>query len=168
MSTHIGTHIDAPFHFDNEGKRVNELAPELYVGQARVVHLPAAQSIGPGDFSDTDLQGVTRLLIRTGAWPDRQTFPDSIPFVEPELAAYLAHFGIQLIGLDLPSVDPLDSKELHAHHALSQHGIHILEGVVLDEVQPGDYELIALPLPLVEADGSPVRAVLRELTDSRS
>jgi arylformamidase len=78
------------------------------------------------------------------------------------LAAHLSAFGIRLIGLDLPSVDPLDSKELSAHHELASHDIHILEGLVLDDVAPGDYELIALPLPLVEADGSPVRAVLKK------
>ncbi|MGE5704929.1 MAG: arylformamidase [Clostridia bacterium] len=166
MSTHTGTHIDAPFHFDNEGKRVIQLDPELYVGPARVIHLPEPSLIDIDDLRDVDLKGVTRLLIRTGGWKDRQAFPKSIPFVEPELASYLAGYGVRLIGLDLPSVDPLDSKELHAHHALSQHGIHILEGIVLDDVLPGDYELIALPLPLVEADGSPVRAVLRELTGS--
>ncbi|MED1796245.1 arylformamidase [Brevibacillus nitrificans] len=163
MSIHTGTHIDAPYHFDDEGKRVIDLDPELYVGPARVVHVSVSQSIGINDLKDVELEGVTRLLIRTGAWVDRQAFPQTIPHLEPDLAAYLAQYGVRLIGLDLPSVDVLDSKELPAHHELTRHGIHILEGIVLEEVQPGDYELIALPLPLVEADGSPVRAVLREL-----
>lgn len=163
MSTHIGTHIDAPYHFDNAGKRVIELDPELYVGTARVVHLDGCSSIGMTALRDVSLDGVARLLVRTQAWQDRRTFPQQIPPVEPELAAYLAEKGVRLLGLDLPSVDPLDSKELPAHHALARHGVHILEGLVLDDVSAGDYELIALPLPLVEADGSPVRAVLREL-----
>ncbi|KQL48554.1 kynurenine formamidase [Brevibacillus choshinensis] len=163
MSIHTGTHIDAPFHFDDEGKRVIDLDLELYVGPARVIHIPATNSIGIDDVKNVNLEGVSRLLIRTGAWVNRQAFPQSIPFLEPELAVYLAQFGVRLIGLDLPSVDLLDSKELPAHHELTRLGIHILEGIVLEDVQPGDYELIALPLPLVEADGSPVRAVLREL-----
>ncbi|MBP3965307.1 arylformamidase [Paenibacillus lignilyticus] len=161
MSIHTGTHVDAPFHFDNEGKRVSDLDLDLYMGQARVIHLPNPGSIGVQELTGVQLDGVTRLLIRTDAWKDRHVFPQSIPPIEPELAAYLAGYGVRLIGLDLPSVDPLDSKELPAHHELAGYGIHILEGLVLDHVEPGDYELIALPLPLTEADGSPVRAVLR-------
>ncbi len=65
--------------------------------------------------------------------------------------------------MDVPSVDPLDDKELCTHHQLFKHGIHILENVVLDHVADGDYELIALPLALSDADGSPVRAVIRPI-----
>lgn len=163
MSAHTGTHIDAPFHFDNEGKRVIDLDLDLYIGRARVIHLQNITSIGVKDLTDVNLEGVTRLLIRTDAWKDRSVFPASIPPIEPELAAYLSELGVRLIGLDLPSVDQIDSKELSAHHELARHNIHILEGLVLDEVLPGDYELAALPLPLVDADGSPVRAVLRKM-----
>ncbi|HWO97050.1 MAG TPA: arylformamidase [Bacillus sp. (in: firmicutes)] len=163
MSIHTGTHIDAPFHFDNEGKRVIELDFNLYIGPARVIHLPDKTSIGVDDLRDFDLDGVTRLLIYTGAWKNRTVFPESIPHLEPEVAAYLSKCGVRLIGLDLPSVDPLDSKELSVHHELTRHGLHILEGIVLDSIAEGDYELAALPLPLVEADGSPVRAVLKKI-----
>ncbi|MED4203663.1 arylformamidase [Neobacillus mesonae] len=163
MSTHTGTHIDAPFHFDNDGKRVIELDVNLYIGRARVIHLPKPSSIGIKELSGVELEGVTRLLIRTDAWTDRSVFPAAIPEIEPELASYLAKKGVQLLGLDLPSVDPIDSKELSAHHELTRHGIHILEGLVLDHIDSGDYELAALPLSLVEADGSPVRAVVRRV-----
>lgn len=162
MSTHTGTHIDAPFHFDDEGKRVIDLELDVFIGRARVIHLPNEESIGINEFSSIDLKGVTRLLIRTDAWLDRREFPKTIPPIEPPLAKYLSEFGVRLLGLDLPSVDPLDSKELPAHHHLAAHGLYILEGLVLDEITPGDYELTALPLPLAEADGSPVRAVLRK------
>lgn len=163
MSTHTGTHIDAPFHFDNDGKRVIELDVNLYIGRARVIHLPKPSSIGIKELSGVELEGVTRLLIRTEAWTDRSVFPAAIPEIEPELASYLGNKGIRLLGLDLPSVDPIDSKELSAHHELTRHGIHILEGLVLDHIDSGDYELAALPLSLVEADGSPVRAVVRRV-----
>ncbi|MGE7920941.1 arylformamidase [Viridibacillus sp. NPDC093762] len=163
MSLHTGTHIDAPFHFDNDGKRVIDLDLDLYIGDATVIHLPNRTSIGVNELSNLDLKGVTRLLIRTDAWKDRSVFPQTIPHIQPELAAYLSELGVRLIGLDLPSVDPLDSKELSAHHELAGHRIHILEGLVLDDIGPGNYELAALPLPLVEADGSPVRAVLKKL-----
>ncbi|WP_026575752.1 arylformamidase [Bacillus sp. UNC438CL73TsuS30] len=163
MSTHTGTHIDAPFHFDNEGKKVIDLDVNLYIGPAKVIHLPKPTSIGIKELSDYELGGVTRLLIRTDSLEDRQEFPSAIPEIEPELASYLARFGVRLLGLDLPSVDPIDSKELTAHHELTRHGIHILEGLVLNQIESGEYELAALPLPLVEADGSPVRAVLRKI-----
>ncbi|MGE7623221.1 arylformamidase [Viridibacillus sp. NPDC096237] len=163
MSLHTGTHIDAPFHFDNDGKRVIDLDLDLYIGNATVIYLPNRTSIGVNELSNLDLQGVTRLLIRTDAWKNRSVFPQTIPHIQPELAAYLSELGVRLIGLDLPSVDPLDSKELSAHHELAGYKIHILEGLVLDEIGPGNYELAALPLPLVEADGSPVRAVLKKL-----
>lgn len=163
MSTHTGTHIDAPYHFDNDGKKVIELDFNLYIGPALVVHLQQPASIGLKELLDVPLQGVKRLLIKSGAWQDKTVFPKSIPHIEPELAAYLAEQGVQLLGLDLPSVDPLDSKELGAHHELNRHGIHILEGLVLDKIEPGEYELAALPLPLEQADGSPVRAVIRKI-----
>ncbi|SFB13951.1 MULTISPECIES: arylformamidase [unclassified Bacillus (in: firmicutes)] len=163
MSTHTGTHIDAPFHFDNEGKRVIDLDVNLYIGPAKVIHLNDVTSIRVADLEKLDLQNVTRLLIRTGAWQNRSIFPAEIPPVESGVAEFLGKMGIRLLGLDLPSVDELDSKELPAHHELASNGLHILEGLVLDEIEVGDYELVALPLPLVEGDGSPVRAVLRKI-----
>ncbi|QQE80582.1 arylformamidase [Alicyclobacillus sp. SO9] len=171
MSTHTGTHIDAPFHFDDNGKKVLDLDVNVYIGHARVIHLPqptaAAHgegwSIGLEDLASIELAGVTRLLLRTDAWKNRRVFPERIPEIRSEVAEYLSECGVQLLGLDLPSVDPLDSKELPTHHALTQHGIHILEGLVLDDVPAGDYELAALPLALADADGSPVRAVIRAL-----
>ncbi|MCG5026888.1 arylformamidase [Anoxybacillus flavithermus] len=163
MSTHTGTHIDAPFHFDNEGKRVIDLDLNVYIGPARVIHLPNQKKIGIDELQHIDLKGVTRLLIYTGACANRMVFPKTIPHIEPSLAPYLSKQGIRLIGVDLPSVDPLNSKELPAHHELHRFGIHILEGLVLDHISPGDYELVALPLPLTEADGSPVRAALRKI-----
>lgn len=161
MSTHLGTHIDAPFHFDGSGKKIIELDVDLYIGLALVVQIDAIKSIGIEAFTGIDLTGVERLLLATGQWKDLTQFPKWIPAIEPELAPYLAEKGVRLLGLDLPSVDYLDSKELPAHHALSDCGIHILEGLVLDGVEPGLYELAALPLALEEGDGSPVRAVLK-------
>ena len=162
MSTHTGTHIDAPFHFESDGKKVIELDFNLYIGPALVIHVQKPESIGIKELRGVELKGVKRLLIRTDAWQDKTVFPESIPHIEPELASYLAGKGVQLLGLDLPSVDPLDSKELSAHHELNKQGIHILEGLVLDKIDPGEYELAALPLPLEQADGSPVRALIRK------
>ncbi|MFP7299155.1 arylformamidase [Neobacillus niacini] len=163
MSTHTGTHVDAPFHFDDNGKRIIELDLELYIGPVRVLDMIGKESIGAKDLENVDLGAFKRVLFRTLSWGNSALFPEKIPFLESDLGPYLAEKGIRLIGVDVPSVDPIDSKDLHAHHSLNTNGIHILESVVLDHVEPGDYELIALPLPLVEGDGSPVRAVLRSL-----
>ena len=116
---------------------------------------PAGQA---RDFADTP-----RVLFHTGGWPDTARFPESIPVMEPELPDWLADRGVRLIGVDLPSVDPLDSKTLDNHHALGRRGVTIVEGLWLADVPRGRYELIALPLKIVGADGSPVRAVLRRV-----
>ena len=162
LSTHTGTHIDAPFHFDENGKKVIDLDPNLYVGEARVIELLDVESIKKVDLEAFSLNGVKRLLIKTNSWKNDNAFPERIPHIEKDVAEFLKENGIKLLGIDVPSVDPLDSKELVAHHGLHENGVHILESIDLRSVSEGDYELIALPLPLTDADGSPVRAVLRK------
>lgn len=166
MSTHTGTHVDAPFHFRDDGAKVADLDPEVFVGPARVVAADGDGGIGPAELERHDLKGVVRLLLRTGSWSDRGRFPERIRYLEPDAAGFLAARGIRLVGVDTPSVDPLDSGELPAHNALLGEGVHILEGLVLDRVEPGDYGLNALPLPLRDADASPVRAMLCPLQDA--
>lgn len=163
MSIHTGTHIDAPFHFDNDGKKVLDLDIHVYVGAARVIDVSGLESIGKKELERFKLEGVERLLLRTSSHGKAQEFPEKIPYLRADIADFLSSKGIRLIGVDVPSVDPLDDKELAAHHQLFKHGIHILENVVLDHVADGDYELIALPLALTDADGSPVRAVNRPI-----
>ncbi|EEL87562.1 arylformamidase [Bacillus cereus] len=163
MSIHTGTHIDAPFHFDNDGKKVLDLDIDVYVGTARVIDVSGMESIGKKELESFNLEGVERLLLRTSSHGKANEFPDVIPHLRADIAPFLSEKGIRLIGVDVPSVDPLDDKELAAHHQLFKHGIHILENVVLDHVVDGDYELIALPLALTDADGSPVRAVIRPI-----
>jgi arylformamidase len=160
LSTHAGTHVDAPFHFDDSGAKVHELELERYIGPARVIDAAGHPALGAAELRRHDLGGAERILIRTGSWTDRSRFPRGITCLRPDAAGYLAERGVRLIGVDTPSVDPVESRELPAHHALLRHDIHILEGIVLDGVEPGDYELVALPLALRSADASPVRAVL--------
>lgn len=163
MSVHTGTHIDAPFHFDDEGRKVIDLDIDVYVGPARVIDVSRYEAIGAEELAAHDLDGAQRLLLKTSASTDPTVFPDSIPYLQADASSYLEKKGIRLVGLNVPSVDALDSKDLPAHHALFDHGVHILENVNLDHVQPGNYQLIALPLALEEADGSPVRAVLKPI-----
>jgi arylformamidase len=163
MSAHTGTHIDAPFHFDNEGKKVLDLDINIYVGKARVIDVSMCESIGIKELEIHNLDGVSRLLLKTIAHTNSNEFPTSIPYIREEVARFLQDKGINLLGVDVPSVDPITSKELAAHHALFAQGIHILENLVLQHITEGDYELIALPLALQDADGSPVRAVLKKI-----
>ncbi len=161
MSTHTGTHIDAPFHFNNNGLRVLDLNISVYVGKARVIDVSAYESIGREQLVSFELEGVKRLLLKTKSSSNPAIFPEKISFLREDAAPFLQAKGVVLIGVDVPSVDPLDSKELPVHHALFHHGVHILENIVLSQVEEGDYELIALPLALAEADGSPVRAIIK-------
>ena len=137
---------------------------EPYIGPARVISLDKTGGLLPADLGDHDLSGVERVLFHTPASdvPDEQ-WPDSIAHMTVEMAAHFASLGVKLVGLDSPSMDALDSKDLPAHNALRQHGITILEGLSLKDVPDGDYELIALPLKLADSDASPVRAVLRTI-----
>ncbi len=160
MSTHIGTHIDAPFHFDNEGKRVEGLALETFIGPALVVEVLDQEIITVDHLRSYSFKDSSKLLIKTNAWKDRNQFPTSIPALDEHVPAFLKEQGIDLLGIDLPSVDVLDSKRLQNHHLLHESGIQILEGIVLEHVTVGQYELIAFPLAIEHADGSPVRAVL--------
>lgn len=163
MSVHSGTHVDAPFHFLNDGAKILDLDINVFIGEARIIDCSAFEKIDRAALSSFDLDGVTRLLIKTAIPNQPERFPEHIPYVTADGAAFLHEKGVRLIGVDVPSVDALDSKELEGHHALFQHQIHILENLMLDGVEAGDYELIALPLPLRDADGSPVRAVIRPL-----
>ncbi len=160
---HLGAHADAPFHTEPRGEGIGEMPIEPYLGPCRVVKVPAAAQIEPRHVEGIDLASPRRLLFRSDSVRDRRSFPERFTALSPELAALLAERGVLLVGMDTPSVDPFDSKELLAHHALARGGVAILEGLLLDGVPEGVYELIALPLKLAGLDASPIRAVLRTL-----
>jgi arylformamidase len=160
---HLGAHADAPFHTEPRGAGISEMPIESYLGPCRVVKVPATPLIEPRHVEGIDLASPRRLLFRSDSVRDRRSFPERFTALSPELAALLGTRGVLLVGMDTPSVDPFDSKELLAHHALAHGGVAILEGLLLDGVPEGIYELIALPLKLEGLDASPVRAVLRTL-----
>ncbi|WP_436374879.1 arylformamidase [Cytobacillus sp. BC1816] len=162
-SLHTGTHVDAPFHFNDEGEKILDLDIELYIGPARVIDVSAYETVDSEVLNRFDLEGVARVLLRTALPNNSEVFPNRIPELTVDMADYLGSKGVRLLGVDVPSVDAIDSKEMETHHALYRNGIHILENIMLDEVEEGNYELIALPLPIKEGDGSPVRAVIRPI-----
>ncbi|HYH46288.1 MAG TPA: arylformamidase [Thermoanaerobaculia bacterium] len=160
---HIGSHADAPFHTEPRGEGIGDLGLEAFLGPCRVVRIPPTVLIEPRHLEGIDLAHPGRLLLRTDSVRDRAVFPERFAALSPELARKLAEAGLLLVGVDTPSVDPFGSDALEAHHALLGRGVAILEGLVLDGVAEGVYELIALPLKLAGLDASPVRAVLRSL-----
>ena len=165
LSAHTGSHADAPYHYRDADAHPADLPLDPYVGPAHVVTIARrAGGILPADLAAHDLTGLQRLLIHT--WvsdlPDDR-WPEDFPHPTPELVDWLAARGAVLLGLDCPSVDRFDSQDLPCHHRLRAQGIATLETLVLAGVPDGLYELIALPLKLAGACGSPVRAVLRTI-----
>jgi arylformamidase len=162
LSTHTGAHADAPLYYDAAGVPVGGLDLARYLGPCSVIH-----AIGTGPLIRTsDVLGrlpadTTRLLIRTYRKAPQARWDPGFAAIDPPLIDALAAHGIVLIGTDTPSLDPQDSKTMDAHRAVRRHGLSILEGLVLDAVEPGEYELIALPLAFADLDAAPVRAVLR-------
>ncbi len=163
MSVHTGTHLDAPYHFDDQGQDVAAVSLHACIGPARVFPVPRElETISAEFLAGLDWTGVERALFRTRAVhvPETQFDRSFTPLTEAG-AMFLAARGLLLVGTDSPSVDAFQSKTLSCHKILTGKGIIILEGVRLADVPPGDYELVCLPLKLAGLDGSPVRAILR-------
>jgi arylformamidase len=159
---HVGAHTDATSHYVAGGEDIASRSLNYYLGRCNVVHaaVPRGARILPAHV-DLGTIDATRVLFRTGPFPDPRRWNDDFASLSPELIETLHERGVVLVGIDTPSVDPFDSKELESHHALARWGMANLEGLVLDGVEAGAYELIALPLRIRGGDASPVRAVLR-------
>jgi arylformamidase len=165
---HLGSHADAPFHTEPRGEGIDALALTAFLGRCRVIKVPPVPLIEPRHLEShlAERSGAApRILLKTGSVTDRRVFPQRFSALSPALASFLVERETVLVGVDTPSVDPFDSKTLDAHHTLFRGGVAILEGLVLEGVPEGDYELIALPLRLAGLDASPVRAILRTLED---
>jgi arylformamidase len=164
LSPHVGAHADAPLHYDPKGAAIGTLDLDPYLGPCRVVH-----AIAPGPLVTWEhLAHATRdlparVLVRTYARAPVDRWDPQLAAFAPDTIERLADVGVRLVGIDTASIDPAESNTLDSHQVIRRRGLRVLENLVLDEVPEGDYELIALPLKLVTADASPVRAVLREL-----
>lgn len=160
-SPHVGTHVDAPYHYRRDGARVGELPLRAFVGPARVVDAVGRDALDADLFRGLDLAATPRVLVRTQARTDPAAFVDDFPTFTPEAVDLLASSGVLLVGVDVPSVDPVDAKELRVHHMLGERGILNVENLRLDEAEPGVYELLAAPVRWHDMDAAPVRALLR-------
>lgn len=162
MSTHSGAHADAPLHYASDAPDIASVDLSAYLGECLVVDARGAGMLIRTEHIP-DLGGAERVLFRTFATFPNDAWVGETSAVAPDAIDALAAAGVRLVGLDGPSIDPQASKTMDAHLAVLRHDIRVLEGLVLDDVPAGRYELIALPLPIVGGDASPVRAVLREL-----
>lgn len=159
-TVHLGAHTDAPNHYAKGGADIASRGLEPYYGSCQVIHVPTERG---GRIRPADLPveiTAERVLFRTGSFPDPEAWNDDFAALSAELIEHLAGRGVRLVGIDTPSIDLQEDKELQSHLAVAAHDMSILEGVVLDAVEDGLYTLIALPLKLEAADASPVRAVL--------
>lgn len=161
---HAGTHADAPLHYSNDGLDSAGSALEAYIGPCVVADVRhAGKRVELEDCDWEALEYARRILFRTYDNFPHEAWDENFKPIAPELVARLRDEGAVLIGTDTPSLDPQNSKTMDAHHEVLAGDMRILEGLVLDHVPPGAYELIALPLAIEGADASPVRAVLRAL-----
>ncbi|MGE3182071.1 MAG: cyclase family protein [Phycisphaerae bacterium] len=161
---HLGAHADGPNHYGKNAVGVDAQSLEFYLGPCQVIAVDAQRG---KRFDATSLQAEIRqprVLLKTGTFPDPENWNDDFAALSPALVDFLNGRGVRTVGVDTPSVDLFNDKQLSAHARFLAHNIAILEGLVLREVPPGEYELIALPLKLVGFDASPVRAVLRTHT----
>ncbi len=162
MSVHCGTHADAPYHYDEAGEKIAALDLDIFMGPCRVID---AQHMGPLCLPEHVAPFLkdcpSRVLLRLFAGQEANIWNDDFRALAPETVQLLASHGVKLVGVDTASVDPSTSKSLPAHMAFNRNNMIILENLLLDDVEPGDYELIALPLKFENLDASPVRAVLR-------
>lgn len=167
IGAHGGTHVDAPAHFLANGAGVDEMPPDTMVGPARVLWLRDASAIGRADLEREGIREGERILLRTrnsdARWY-RQPFDPRYVHLSVDGAEYLSQRRIRCVGIDYLSIGGFDegSENARAHRLLLAAGVWILEGLHLAEVEPGDYELVCLPLRLEGADGAPARAMLRQ------
>ncbi len=173
MGSHTGTHVDAFSHFKKDGLTLDQMDLDIYIGDALVVEIQNSRRITRDELETYDLEPVERILFKTRnsetEW-NREPFNEHFCHLTPDAADYLIEQGIILVGIDYLSVEGYHAKTLYeedapVHHRLLDAGIYIVEGLYLNHVPPGWYELICLPLKIKYGDGAPARAVLRTLED---
>lgn len=161
LGSHSGTHIDPPYHFNNAGARVDELALEVLIGKALVLEFPGVKKIGREELEKYRIEGTDRLLLKTDnsrLWQETE-FREDYCALGVDGAQYLRDAGVKLVGIDYLSIESFDGDG-EVHRTLLDKGILVLEGLNLTDIKPGHYQLICLPLKLKGGDGAPVRALL--------
>ncbi len=160
-TVHLGAHADAPNHYHPSGADIAARPLNRYLGPCQVIRVSLSRGarIAVADLGDRVIQ-AERILFRTDSFPNPNHWNGDFNSLSPALIHFLAEKGVRLVGIDTPSVDPEQSKELESHQEIFHHDMAVLEGLVLTEVADGLYDLIALPLKIEGGDASPVRAIL--------
>ena len=163
LTTHAGTHVDAPAPFTEGGATIDQLALEILVGKARVVEIVARERIDRSDLEAQDLRDDLRVLLKTrmSGQMQRSEFQADHVYLTKDAAHYLAQAGLKLVGFDYLSVDRHGSVDFPTHAALLGAGVVLVEGLDLSEVEPGEYDMTCLPLRVAGGDGAPARVILR-------
>lgn len=162
LGTHTGTHVDAPHHFIDGAMSVDQIPLNLLVGRARVVEI-TSPVITAAVLGELDFTADARLLFKTRnsyLWRE-QSFVKEFVHLTKDAAEHLVENGIKLVGIDYLSVEKFGFDQPDVHRTLLSNGTIVVEGLDLSEVEPGDYELICLPLRIQSGDGAPARVVLR-------
>jgi len=165
LGAHTGTHMDAPVHFVRGGEGMDRMPLDATVGRARVVGIQDPTSIKPDELRPLGLAPGERVLFKTlnSSWVwQTDEFIEDFVYVSQEAARYLVECGVRTVGVDYLSVGGFHKDGVETHEALLGAGIWVIEGLDLSEVEPGEYELICLPLKVQDSDGAPARAILRE------
>ncbi|CAN5627806.1 cyclase family protein [soil metagenome] len=164
MGAHTGTHMDAPLHFIGDGKGLEEMDLDATVGRARVVGIDDTTVIRRAELERCNLQAGERVLFKTinseGLWTT-DAFVEDFVYVSEEAALYLVSREVRTVGIDYLSVGGFEHDAVETHRALLEAGIWVIEGLDLGAVEPGDYDLVCLPLRIDRSDGAPARAILR-------
>lgn len=163
LSSHTGTHIDAPYHFFKNGKTVEDLPLDVLVGLAIVVEIPETrEGILPQDFQILKENDWHRILLKTrnsNLWREKKFRPD-FQYLTREAAQFLIKKGVKLVGIDYLSIEKFGAPHHPVHHLLLKNNVVIVEGLNLSEITPGQYELFCLPLKIKGGDGAPARVIL--------
>lgn len=157
---HLGAHADALNHYAPNQPGIDHKDLRVYLGACQVIEVRTSfgQRISLFDFDIKSIQR-SRILFKTNSF-NPNVWREDFVALSPEVIHELADLGVILVGIDTPSIDPASSKHLESHKSILDRGISVLEGLVLDDVSEGEYQLIALPLRIKDADASPVRAIL--------
>lgn len=167
LGAHSGTHIDAPMHFVRDGASIDRVPLEPLIGPARVIQVPdAVQAINAAELNRHRWRGAERVIFRTRSaergWMHSPTFHRDFAYIAPDAAQLLADAGIRLVGIDYISAEQFGAPAPLTHRILLGRGIPIVEGMALEGVAAGDYDLIVLPMKVGGHEGAPARAVLRK------
>lgn len=160
-TVHLGAHTDAPNHYSREGEGIETRPLQTYLGSAQIIEVPCrpGSRLRPADLGGRNIT-APRVLFKTLSFPDPYRWNGDFMSLSGELVDWLAARGVRLVGIDTPSIDLAEDQILESHQAVARHDMAILEGIVLKNVPEGNYQLLALPLPIEGADATPVRAVL--------